>query len=669
MLVMKALVPASGRFWNAVAGLLLLAAVATPASAQNRQDLRSFSLEELGSIEVTTVSRSPESQAHVPAAVYVITQDDIRRSGATSIPAALRLAPGVQVAQRDSTHWAVGIRGLAGPLTRSVLVLIDGRAVYDPLFAGTYWDVQDTLLSDIDRIEVIRGPGGTLWGANAINGIINIITKVTRDTQGSIVTAQGGSAEYGAAGFRYGGTKDSTSYRVYGQTRHRGPAFHANGQDDESWLSGQGGFRVDDTLASGRMLTVQGDVYKARSHQLATYTSYGSPFTTVAPFDAPISGGNALLRWSSADAAKAPFQLQTYYDRRTRDEVPVKESRDTFDVDLQQTWNAWPRQELVWGLAYRRTTGRIIAVAPAVFSPAARTDHLSSGFVQETITLVPERVRLSGGVKLEHNSYSGFELQPSGRIVWTPNVANTLFGSITRAVRTPAPVETDFTSAGFSGVSQGLGIFVRLQPNPAFESEKLTAYELGYRVQPVTSAYVTVSSFFNQLDDVESVELLTPFLEVTPAPPHLILPIRFANGLHGSSYGAEITADVRPAPWWRVTANYSYVRVALSETAGNTDISAEALGEGSSPRHQWQARSSFDLHGGWSADWFLRGASALASGPVPGYTTSNARIARQITPRLELAVAGENLHQAHHREWSGGVEARRNAHVTATWRW
>jgi iron complex outermembrane receptor protein len=282
-------------------------------------------------------------------------------------------------------------------------------------------------------------------------------------------------------------------------------------------------------------------------------------------------------------------------------------------------------------------------------------------------------LRLSGGAKLEHNSYSGFELQPSGRVVWTPNAANTVVGSVTRAVRTPSPVETDYTTASFSGSTQGLAIFVRLQPNPAFVSEKLTAYEVGYRVQPVTRVFVTVSSFYNQLDDVLSADLLTPFLEVAPAPPHLILPITFANGLRGSSYGGEATADVRATPWWRVTASYSYLRVALSKKAGSTDVAAERQNEGSSPRHQWQIRSSFDLHGGWSADWGLRSVSNLLVGPVPSYVTSNARIAWQLTPRLEFAVVGEGLHQGHHLEWPGGagdnVRVPRNGYATATWKW
>lgn len=655
-----------------VASLVLLAASA-PASAQGTQDLGRLSLEELGNIEVTTVSRSPDTVAHAPAAVYVITQDDIHRSGATSIPEALRLAPGVQVARMDATHWAIGIRGFAGPLTRSVLVLMDGRAVYDPLFAGTYWDVQDTLLEDIDRIEVIRGPGGTLWGANAIDGIINIITKAANDTQGALVTGRGGSPAYGSAAFRYGGTSDHVSYRAYGKAVHRGSAFHTNGDDSDHWSQGQGGFRVDRPLATGRMFTLQGDAYYDQSGELATSTTYVSPFRAVTPYDATLSGGNVLMRWSSPSEAKTPFQLQAYYDRTNRDEIPVEEHRDTVDVDFQQTQKQWSRQELVWGLGYRVTSGRITAVAPTRFVPDTRTDQLSSAFVQDTITLVPGRLHLSGGVKLEHNSYSGFELQPSGRVVWTPNATNTVVGSVTRAVRTPSPVETDYTSMSFSGLTQGLAIFVRLQPNPTFVSEKLTAYEVGYRVQPVTPVFVTVSSFYNQLDDVLSADLLTPFLESAPTPPHLILPITLANGLHGNSYGGEITADVRATPWWRVTANYSYLRVALSKTAGSTDVSAEKQDEGGSPRHQWQIRSSFNLHGGWSADWFLRYASDLLAGPVPSYVTSNARIAWRVTPRLELAVVGQDLHQGHHLEWpagaGGNVEVPRSGYATATWKW
>jgi iron complex outermembrane receptor protein len=652
---------------------LLFLATAPLVSAQAPQDLGVLNLEELANIEVITVSRTPDTLAHAPAPVYVITHEDIRRSGARNIPEALRLAPGVQVARIDAAHWAIGIRGFAGPLNRSVLVQIDGRAVYDPLFAGTYWDVQDTLLEDIDRIEVIRGPGGTLWGANAINGIISIITKAAGDTRGAVVTSRGGSSEYGSFGVRYGGASGNVAYRAYGQATHRGPGFHASNQNYDSWRAGQGGFRVDRTLASGRALTVQGDFYKARSGTLATSTTYASPFTSNAEYDATLSGGNVLMRWSSPNGAKTPFQLQAYYDRTNRHDIPITEHRDTLDLDFQQTRKHWTRHELVWGLGFRVTSGRITAVEPTRFSPAARRDELSSGFLQDTITLIPERLRLAGGAKLEHNSYSGFELQPSGRLVWTPNATNTIIGSVTRAVRTPSPAETDYTNASFSGMNQGLAVFVRLQPNAGFVSEKLTAYEAVYRLQPAAPVFVRVASFYNQLDDILSAELRTPFLEVAPAPPHIILPIEFGNGLQGSSYGGEVTADLRASRWWRVTATYSHVRVALSKTAGSNDIAAERQDEGSSPRHQWQLRSSFDLRRGWSADWLVRYASVLLAGPVPSYVTSNARIAWQPNPRVEFALVGTDLHRAHHLEWPGGaggsVEVPRSGYATATWKW
>jgi iron complex outermembrane receptor protein len=651
--------------------LILMCAFA--ASAQGSKDLSGFSLEELGNIEVTAVSRSPDMLAHVPAAVFVVTQEDIRRSGVTSIPDALRLAPGVLVARLDAAHWAIGIRGFASPLTRSVLVLIDGRAVYDPLFAGTYWDVQDTLLEDIDRIEVVRGPGGTLWGANAINGIINIITKTAAETKGGLVSVQGGSADYGSAGVRLGGGTQNVSYRAYGKAVHRGPAYRATGESRDHWRAERGGFRIDSSSIANRVLTVQGDFYQAQSGAIATSTTYGSPFATSAPYDASLFGGNVLARWSSAGETNTPFQLQVYYDRTHRHEIPVREHRGTLDIDFQQTRKEWSRQELIWGLAYRTTSGRVSAAELTRFVPDSRIDHLSSALLQDTFTLVPERLRVSGGAKLEHNSYSGVELQPSGRVVWTPNATSTVVGSVTRAVRTPSPVETEFTTVNFAGVTQGLGTFVRLQPNPAFISEKLTAYELGYRLQPNSMAYMTVSSFYNQLDDVLSTDLLTPLFETDPWPPHLIVPVQFGNGLQGSSAGAEITTDIRPASWWRVTANYSYLRIALSKKVGGTDVSAEKTNEGGSPRHQWQVRSSVNLPAGWSTEWFLRSVSALATGPVSGYVTSNARIAWQATPRVDLAIVGQDLHQGHHLEWPGGtggmVEVPRSGYLTVTWKW
>ena len=650
----------------------LLDGSSTTASGQTGpRELKRMSLEELMAIEITTVSRVPERTAAVPAAVYVITQDDIRRSGATSLPEVLRLAPGIQVARLDASRYAIGMRGFADRLARSMLVLVDGRAVYSPLFAGTYWEVQDTLLEDIERIEVIRGPGGTLWGANAVNGIINIVTKQAGDTQGTLVTANLGSNAFGPVGVRYGGSAGSRfRFRAYGKAFQRDAQFHPDDVDYDDWRMIQGGFRGDWSLPRSRTVTVQGDAYAVRLGQRVALPTLTPPFARVSTRDAPLSGGNLLARWSGPVGGQGAFQLQTYYDRTSRDELPVAETRDTFDVDFQHRRHLWTRHDLVWGLGYRVTAGRISAVQPTAFSPEDRSDNLYGAFVQDDIALVPERLRVIFGTKVEHNAYSGFEIQPSGRIVWTLDSANTLVASVTRAVRTPSRVETDYTTTSLA--NPAIPAFVRLRPNQEFRSEELVAYEMGYRARPVDRLYVTFSGFHNQLENALSTELLASFVETAPPPPRLILPVTFANGLTGKSYGLEVAGDVRPATWWRWTANYSYLQIEVSRKPGSADVSQERRYEGLAPHHQVQIRSSLDLPRGFEFDWFLRYTSELTAGPVPAYTTSNARLSWQAAPRLEVALVGQDLHQPRHLEWPSGaganVQVQRSGYVSVTWR-
>jgi iron complex outermembrane receptor protein len=610
----------------------------------------------------------PEEVGDLPAAVFVITQEDIRRSGATSIPEVLRLAPGVEVARINAGTWSIGIRGFADRLARSMLVLIDGRAVYSPLFAGTYWETQDTLLADIDRIEVIRGPGGTLWGANAVNGIINIITKPASATQGVLLDAGVGSQTRTLLGARYGGTRGRLTYRAYAKGFDRVAEYHPDGSHYDGWKAVQGGFRGDWALGN-RSATVQGDIYNARLGERPSVALYTPSFARTVDVHSPLSGGNVVARFAS-DGPKGALQLQTYYDRTNRDEIPVAENRDTFDIDLQHVVRTLPRQALIWGAGYRVTSGRITAVAPTSFSPPTRTDMLYSVFVQDDFTLVPRRWRITVGSKAEHNDYSGFELQPTARLLWTPDAAQSLFWSVTRAVRTPSRVETDYTTTSLVSAI-GTPTFVRLVPNPDFESEKLTAYEFGYRVRPAARLYATFASFYNVLDDTLSTELGTTFVETSPPPARVILPVSFRNGLHGNSYGAETTVDARLAPSWRLTGNYSYLNVSMTPNAGSRDVSQERRYEGLVAHHQWEIGSSWDARGGWMIDGTLRYVSTIQGASIPSYVTANLRVARQLRRQVELALVGQNLFDKRHPEWPSGsganVEVQRSVSARLTW--
>jgi len=643
----------------------------TALGAQTTADLKRMSLEEMLSVNVSTFSRVPEPSNRVPAAVFVLTGDDIRRSGATSLPEALRLVPGMQVARMDASRYAIGIRGFADRLSRAMLVLIDGRAVYSPLFAGTYWEVQDTFLLDIERIEVIRGPGGSLWGANAVNGIINIITKRAGDTQGWVVTAGGGGDLWGPFGVRYGGAiGDTLRIRAYAKGFDRGAQFHADGSDFDQWHMAQGGFRADWSLPRSRTFTLQGDLYEGALGSRYALTSYTPPFSETFSRESPLGGGNVLAKWAGPVGSRGEFQLQTHFDRTTRDERPVAENRNTFDVDFQHRYQRWQRHDLVWGAGYRVSGDEITSVPPTAFVPDSRTDNLYTAFAQDEVTILPDRLLTVVGAKIEHNAYSGFEVQPSARVLWTIAQKHSVMGSVSRAVRTPSRVETNYTTTSL--VSPALPSFVRLLPNPGFMSEELVAYELGYRVQPLPRFYATVSGFYNSLDNVLSTELGAAFAETIPAPPRLILPVMFENGLHGHSHGVEVAADWRATDWIRATGSYSYVNIQLTRDVGSNDVSQERRNEGLSPRHQGQIQASFDLPGRTEVDWMWRYVGSLPAGPVPAYATSDVRVGWNVGSGLDLAIVGTNLHQPHHLEWpSGGsanTEIERRAYVRVTWR-
>jgi iron complex outermembrane receptor protein len=458
--------------------------------------------------------------------------------------------------------------------------------------------------------------------------------------------------------------------RAYVKGFDRDSQFTLDRSEYDAWHLLQGGFRADWTLAGERSVTLQGDLYAGRLGQRAVTTTSVPPFSVTTARDAPVSGGNLLARWSGRVGAAADAQVQVYYDRTHRDERPVAETRDTFDLDFQQRQRGWGRHDVVWGLGYRISSGRITAVEPSAFDPADRTDALYSAFVQDDISLIPRRLRGIVGTKIEHNDYSGVEFQPTGRLVWTVNPSNTIVAAVTRAVRTPSRVETDYTTT--SVASPAVPSFVRLLPNPAFRPEEQISYELIYRTQPVSRAYVTASAFFNQLDDMLSTELFTAFVEREPPPARLILPVSFLNGLHGNSHGVELTADVRPASWWRSTANYSYLRIQMTPDAGARDVSQQRRYEGLSPRHQVQVQTSLDLPRAVSLDWTWRYVSELPAGPVPAYATSNVRIAWRPRTGLEVALVGKDLHDERHSEWPTGgganVLIQRSVLATVAWR-
>jgi iron complex outermembrane recepter protein len=645
-----------------------------PDTSSGLAKYKTMSLEELTQIDVTILSREPERAFQTPAAIYIITGADIRRSGATSIPEALRLAPGVEVERIDANKWAIGIRGFGTRLTRSVLVLIDGRTVFTPLFDGTYWEVQDTFMDDIDRIEVIRGPGATIWGPNAVNGVINVITKSSKETRGMLATAGGGNEEQGFAGFRYGGGNGNDfSYRFYGKGFTRGPEVHSDGQNFDDWRAAQGGFRMD-WNKGGRALTLQGDFYMERAGESVQANTYTAPYTQVLDANARLSGGNIMGHWEKTLRGGSDIQIQAYYDRTNRYEPNLGERRDTFDIDFLHRIRLPARQQVSWGVGVQFSHANDLEVVTGLtFVPSRRTDDLLSGFVQDEISLVEKRLSLVVGTKLLHTNFTSVEAEPSARILWTPSDSQTIWTAFTHAVRTPSDVEEDFFLAGYTGQTVGgLPLLARFNANPGFAPEQLNGYELGYRKLLGRNAGVGVAGFYNHYHDLLSEDFAGPvFLETDPAPIHYLLPAQFRNGLLGNTKGVEVTPEWRPATFWRLRGSYSYLHMSLWKAPGSGDVGTAPGIVGSSPQHVAWVQSSFDVRKTIQLDVDWRYASALPGELVPAYSTADARFAWRFKEQFELAVAGRNLLQPSHFEAAGDpgplVGIKRSAYLQLTW--
>jgi len=605
--------------------------------------LKKLSVEELMDIEVTSVSRRPEKISETASAIQVVTQEDIRRSGATSLPEALRLASNLQVAQVDSRQWAISARGFNSTTADKLLVLIDGRAVYTPLYAGVFWDVQDTLLEDIDRIEVISGPGATLWGANAVNGVINITTKNSKDTQGLLLLGGGGTELRDFAGVRYGGAlATNLHFRVYGKYFDRDSTVLPSGRDaTNDWRMGQGGFRLDWDASDANLLTLQGDLYDGRIVQPARD-------------DISVGGGNLIGRWSHTISEDSDFKLQLYYDRTHRD-IPgtFSEDLDTYDVDFQHRFPLGQRHDIVWGLGYRLINDEVGNTPGLAFLPARVSRQWFSAFLQDEIALVKDRLHLTLGTKIEHNDYTGFEFQPSGRLAWKLSERQTLWAAISRAVRTPSRIDRELYSPATPP-------FV-LAGGPNFVSEEVLAYELGYRIQPHRRVSLSIAAFYNDYDNLRSVEKVNPPTN---------FPLVLGNGQKGESYGAELTADYRVTDWWRLRAGYTPLHVRIRPKPGSTDTSFGSS-ESHDPEHQVFLRSSMDLPGNFEFDASFRYVTRIANQAVPAYAEMDVRVAWKPTARLELSIVGQNLLHDHHAEF-GAVTTRqeieRGVYGKVAWR-
>ena len=619
----------------------LLAQTVNPP--QSSPAFNKLSIEELMDLEVTSVSRRSEKLSETASAVQVITSEDIRRSGATSLPELLRLASNLHVAQVGSSEWAISARGFNNTAANKMLVLIDGRTVYTPLHAGVFWDIQDILLEDIDRIEVISGSGATLWGANAVNGVISITTKQARETQGLLVESGGGSQPRGFMNVRYGGQFSADShYRVYGKIFSRDRTLFSDGRDTgNEWKLGQTGFRLDSRRSNSDVLTLQGDFYDGALDHL------NSP-------DTDIKGGNLLARWSHVFSGKSDLSLQLYYDRTHRG-LPqgLAEDLSTYDVDFQHRFRLGERNEFVWGLGVRQVHDDINNITALAFLPAQVTRHRFSGFLQNELAVVKDRLSLTLGAKIEHNDYTGIEVQPSVRAAWKIDRRQMAWGAISRAVRTPSRFDRE--------------LFIPAQPpfllagGPNFQSEESLGYELGYRSHPHDRVSLSVSTFYTDYRNLRSLERVNP-----PA----IFPVVVGNGLQGKSYGAELTADYYVTDWWQLRGGFTEMRLKIRPELTSTDRS-NGSGESHDPNRHLLLRSSFEPFRRLQFDSAFRFVSEIANQQLPGYAELDLRLSWQPKPSLEFSVAGQNLLHKRHAEFglpTARQEVERAVYGKVVWR-
>jgi len=650
-----------------LAGLVNRSLAAPQPGQSNGEPLKQLSLAELGNVEVTTASKEPERIWKTSAAIFVLTQDDIRRSGATSIPEVLRLVPGVEVARINSNQWSVNIRGLGSGFSKAVLVLIDGRSVYTPLYAGVYWDVQNVLLDDVERIEVIRGPGGTIWGSNAVNGVINIITKNAKDTRGSYASTSGGNVDQNESGVRYGGAHgNNLNYRAYAMGFGQSPEFHRGGGNYDAWQLGQAGFRTDSQLTDRDTLTVQGDLYKGNVGQQVAVAYYSPPAQLTVNGTQDVSGGNLLGRWRHELSGKSDVQVQAYYDRTYRLGPDLGEARNTFDIDLIHHFILGQRNEVIWGLGARWSPSNFIqTVATLNFLPHHEDDNIYSAFVQDQIAILQNRLWLTVGSKFEHNIFTGWENEPSARLLWTPTSHQTLWAAVTRAVRTPSRIDEDLQLSGLGQANPPE--FFCICDNRQFVSETLVGYEAGYRKLVSSRVYVDIAGFHNKYNDLASYGDESISIVASPPPPYTLISLRALNGIMGSSNGGEISPDWKVNHWMDFKATYSYVSLDFEDKPTHTKTSQVSSYEGSSPHNEATAQILFHLPKGLEFDPTYRYVGALPALGMNAYQTADVRVGWHFAKEFELSLTGQNLFQPRHAEF-GPVLVERSGYAQITWR-
>ncbi len=630
------------------------------------EQLKNLTLEDLIEVETfnpkaSSAARKEQKLTDTAGALFVITQEDIRRSGITTLPEILRLVPGVQVARVNANRWAISIRGSNGLFASKLLVMIDGRSVYSLLRSEVNWEVQDVMLEDVERIEVIRGPGASLWGANAVNGIVNIITKSSEQTQGNLISLYAGTNEEKAiASFRHGGTfNDGNShYRVYGKLYNHDNFITESGQKNyDQWEMHRSGFRTDTQIDTQESLTIQGDVYDGKTRQ---DVFLALPMPGMVQDDILLRGFNLLSRWEQTSES-GDISLQAYYDRAQRDEITYNERRDNIDLDFQHRFLYSENQEYIWGLGYRFTHDKLEGTPTLSYTPDKKSDYLYSAFVQGEFRLPLDFLNISGetpqepsdwikltvGSKFENYGASNTEVQPTLRVLWAANNQHSLWAAVSKAMRIPSRSDKDISfflfyqvpEAGINGISHGIG-------NHDFQPEELIAYELGYRFYPNQKFLLDTNIFYHDYKQLRTIE-------ITEFQPFLTL--KADNLMYGEVYGLETALHWQLFDNFKLISTYSYLNTQLHLQTGSVDPYSELSEEGNNPHHQITLRTLIDLPHNMEFDTLWSYVDDVPSQQAYHYTRLDMRLGWKPTPHLSLSVGGRNLLNERHREFGIGV--------------
>ncbi|NOX21255.1 MAG: TonB-dependent receptor [Nitrospirae bacterium] len=618
------------------------------------EELSELSIEELLNLDVLTVEKRAEKILNTPSAVYVITEEDIRRSGVTTIAETLRGIPGIQVSRIDSNLWAVSSRGFNERYSNKLLVMIDGRTIYTPIFSGVYWDVQDTVLEDIDKIEVVRGPGSTIWGANAVNGVINVLTKNAKHTQGLLFSQVLGNEDKVITTLRYGGKyKEDIYWRIYGKYTDRDSFVDINNnENNDRWYVSRAGFRVDWLPGSGRSLTLQGDIYEGKVHSEEIVPTLNPPYYFDSKIIEDVSGSNILGRWHQTFSADSDLVVQFYYDRVKRVQhfnIPGYEEYykiETTDLDITHTFKV-SRHHITWGGGIRYITDRIDNSSHITFNPKSRSQYIFNAFVQDEIELLKDRLYLTLGTKVEHNEYTDLEFEPTIRLLWHPAEGKTLWAAVSRAVRTPSRIEMDgrINQAVYPGSPP---VMISLISRDGFKSEDVISYEIGYRAGLRNNMYIDIATFYNEYDNLRSFEKGPVFVESDPVP-HIVQSYLGFNKVYGETYGLELSFKWKPLQIWKLSFSYSYLQIQLHTEKDSTDTISESA-EGESPHNQFTVISYLDITPNLEFDAIIHYIDNLPSYNLGSNLITNLRLGWNPSRNVEFSLYVENLFDNKHPE-------------------